>query len=64
MSHGWIPNTSVFYYFLRIHNRQLIPLIIVAAVLGGIAFVGYQIYVGANKIRNNAEQRMAKHNSK
>ena len=29
-----------------------------------MAFIGYQIYVGANKIRNNAEQRMAKHNSK
>lgn len=29
-----------------------------------MAFVGYQIFLSVSKIKNNTEQRMAKHNSK
>ncbi|KAI2602942.1 uncharacterized protein GGS25DRAFT_525970 [Hypoxylon fragiforme] len=41
---------------------QLLPLLILLAILGGVAFVGYQIYLSATKIRDNAEARMAKKN--
>jgi hypothetical protein len=43
-------------------TSQLIPLLILLLFVGGIAFVGYQIYVGANKIRKNAENSFAAHN--
>ncbi|KAI0397501.1 hypothetical protein F5Y17DRAFT_345671 [Xylariaceae sp. FL0594] len=41
---------------------QLVPLLILLAVVAGVAFVGYQIYVGATKIRQNAEHSFAAHN--
>ncbi|KAI2627531.1 hypothetical protein GGR54DRAFT_636657 [Hypoxylon sp. NC1633] len=41
---------------------QLLPLFILLTVLAGVAFVGYQIYLSANKIRTNAEATMAKKN--
>ncbi|XXH01108.1 hypothetical protein Hte_007459 [Hypoxylon texense] len=41
---------------------QLLPLLILLAVLGGGAFVGYQIYLGVTKIRADAERHMAKKN--
>ncbi|RYP30083.1 hypothetical protein DL767_006434 [Monosporascus sp. MG133] len=43
--------------------RQLIPLIIALVILAGLAFVGYQVYLGVTQIRRNAGQRMAaRHN--
>ncbi|KAI5859921.1 hypothetical protein GGS23DRAFT_254140 [Durotheca rogersii] len=42
--------------------RQLLPLFILFAVLGGVAFVVYQIYLSVTKIRDNAERSMAKKN--
>ncbi|KAI8965533.1 hypothetical protein F5Y11DRAFT_294161 [Daldinia sp. FL1419] len=42
--------------------RQLLPLLIILVILGGIAFVGYQIYLGATKIRDSTEKRLAKKN--
>ncbi|KAI1371009.1 hypothetical protein F4677DRAFT_323998 [Hypoxylon crocopeplum] len=41
---------------------QLFPLLILLVVLGGVAFVGYQVYLSATKIRDTAEARMAKKN--
>ncbi|KAL7620037.1 hypothetical protein AAE478_010586 [Parahypoxylon ruwenzoriense] len=41
---------------------QLLPLVILFAIIGGVAFVGYQVYLSANKIRDNAERSMAKKN--
>ncbi|KAI0157074.1 hypothetical protein GGR52DRAFT_188768 [Hypoxylon sp. FL1284] len=41
---------------------QLLPLLILLVVLGGAAAVGYQIYLGASKIRADAERHMAKKN--
>ncbi|RYP25761.1 hypothetical protein DL768_011330 [Monosporascus sp. mg162] len=43
--------------------RQLLPLIIALVILAGLAFVGYQVYLGVTQIRRNAGQRMAaRHN--
>ncbi|KAI2779389.1 hypothetical protein F4815DRAFT_474128 [Daldinia loculata] len=42
--------------------RQLLPLLILLVVLGGVAFVGYQVYLGATKIRDSTEKRMARKN--
>ncbi|OTB12508.1 hypothetical protein K445DRAFT_320948 [Daldinia sp. EC12] len=42
--------------------RQLLPLLILLTVFGGIAFVVYQVYLGATKIRDNTEKRMARRN--
>ena len=44
------------------NRRQLIPLVIVGVIAVIVAVVGYQIYLSVAKIRNNAEQRMARHN--
>ncbi|KAI1195681.1 hypothetical protein F5X97DRAFT_238421 [Nemania serpens] len=41
---------------------QLIPLIILLVVVAGVGFVCYQIYVGASKIRENAESSFASRN--
>ncbi|KAI2622684.1 hypothetical protein GGS26DRAFT_240507 [Hypomontagnella submonticulosa] len=41
---------------------QLLPLVILLVIVAGGAFVGYQIYLSVNKIRDTAEQRMAKKN--
>ncbi|OTB02383.1 hypothetical protein M426DRAFT_322656 [Hypoxylon sp. CI-4A] len=41
---------------------QLLPLLILLVFVAGGAFVGYQIYLGVNKIRDSTEQRMAKKN--
>ncbi|KAI0414558.1 hypothetical protein F5X98DRAFT_377602 [Xylaria grammica] len=41
---------------------QLIPLIILLLVVAGIGFVCYQVYVGATKIRENAENSFASRN--
>lgn len=43
---------------------KLIPLILVFIVLGAIAWVGYQISIGAQKIRDQASERMEKRNLK
>ncbi|KAI1802558.1 hypothetical protein F4811DRAFT_394859 [Daldinia bambusicola] len=42
--------------------RQLLPLLILLVILGGIAFVLYQVYLGVNKIRDTTEKRMARRN--
>ncbi|KAI1349242.1 hypothetical protein F5Y01DRAFT_189399 [Xylaria sp. FL0043] len=41
---------------------QIIPLIILLLVVAGIGFVCYQVYIGATKIRENAESSFASHN--
>ncbi|KAI1406307.1 hypothetical protein F4819DRAFT_441210 [Hypoxylon fuscum] len=41
---------------------QLLPLLILLAVIGGAGFVGYQIYLSVTKIRDDAERHMAKRN--
>ncbi|KAH9890875.1 hypothetical protein F4778DRAFT_372818 [Xylariomycetidae sp. FL2044] len=43
-------------------DRQLLPLIIVLVICAGAAFVGYQIYLGVTKIRQDASQKMARKN--
>ncbi|KAI1773751.1 hypothetical protein F4818DRAFT_100574 [Hypoxylon cercidicola] len=55
-----LANVSATASFLL--SSQLLPLLILLAVLGGGAFVGYQIYLGVAKIRTNAEQHMKKKN--
>ncbi|KAI1814143.1 hypothetical protein GGS20DRAFT_585813 [Poronia punctata] len=42
--------------------RQLLPLIILFSLVAGVGFVVYQIYVGASKIRKNAEDSFAARN--
>ncbi|KAI0023493.1 hypothetical protein F4780DRAFT_776905 [Xylariomycetidae sp. FL0641] len=42
--------------------RQLLPLVIFLLFAGGIAFVLYQVYVGAGKVRQTASDRMARKN--
>ncbi|KAI0381124.1 hypothetical protein F5Y04DRAFT_255819 [Hypomontagnella monticulosa] len=41
---------------------QLLPLLILLVIVAGGAFVGYQIYLSVNKIRDTTEKRMAKKN--
>ncbi|KAI0431275.1 hypothetical protein F5Y09DRAFT_200056 [Xylaria sp. FL1042] len=41
---------------------QIIPLLILLLVVVGIGFVCYQVYVGATKIRDNAESSFASRN--
>ncbi|KAI0517729.1 hypothetical protein F5B22DRAFT_96767 [Xylaria bambusicola] len=41
---------------------QIIPLVILLLVVAGIGFVLYQVYVGATKIRENAENSFASRN--
>ncbi|KAI1164964.1 hypothetical protein F5B18DRAFT_650150 [Nemania serpens] len=41
---------------------QLFPLVLLLLVVGGVGFVCYQIYVGATKIRENAENSFASRN--
>ncbi|KAI3319911.1 hypothetical protein HD806DRAFT_252478 [Xylariaceae sp. AK1471] len=41
---------------------QVLPLLILLLVVAGIGFVGYQIYIGATKIRKNAENSFAARN--
>jgi len=43
-------------------HRQIIPLIVAIAVLSAIAWVVYQVYVSATKIRDTASERMGKKN--
>ncbi|KAI1363527.1 hypothetical protein F5Y08DRAFT_340598 [Xylaria arbuscula] len=42
--------------------HQVLPLVILLFVVAGIGFVCYQVYVGANKIRENAENSFASRN--
>ncbi|KAI0474987.1 hypothetical protein GGR56DRAFT_675159 [Xylariaceae sp. FL0804] len=42
--------------------RQVLPLVILLLFLAGAAAVGYQIWVGVAKIRQNASQSMARKN--
>lgn len=42
--------------------RQLIPLVLLAIVLGGLAVVGYYIYQSVVEIRGAAEERMSRRN--
>ncbi|CAK7273906.1 hypothetical protein SEPCBS57363_005890 [Sporothrix epigloea] len=41
---------------------QLIPLVVLFIVVGGLAFVGYQIYLSVNKIQENASKNIAHKN--
>ncbi|KAI1319582.1 hypothetical protein F5Y16DRAFT_405924 [Xylariaceae sp. FL0255] len=41
---------------------QILPLVILLIAVAAIAFVGYHIYVGATKIRKNAENSFAARN--
>ncbi|GAP89863.1 hypothetical protein SAMD00023353_4100420 [Rosellinia necatrix] len=41
---------------------KVLPLIVLLLVVGGVGFVCYQIYIGANKIRANAENSFASRN--
>ncbi|KAI1848365.1 hypothetical protein JX265_008854 [Neoarthrinium moseri] len=41
---------------------QVLPLIILLVILAGAAFVGYQIWVAATKVEQQARDRMAKKN--
>ncbi|SPO01335.1 uncharacterized protein DNG_04011 [Cephalotrichum gorgonifer] len=41
---------------------QLIPLVLLAVVLGGLAVVGYYIYESVTNIRTAAEERMSRRN--
>ncbi|KAF2971969.1 hypothetical protein GQX73_g1529 [Xylaria multiplex] len=41
---------------------QIIPLVILLLVVTGIGFVCYQVYIGATKIRENAENSFASRN--
>ncbi|KAI1180991.1 hypothetical protein F4777DRAFT_573645 [Nemania sp. FL0916] len=43
-------------------DQKILPLAIFLAVIAGVGFVCYQIYVGANKIRANAENSFASRN--
>ncbi|KAH8645659.1 hypothetical protein BX600DRAFT_519248 [Xylariales sp. PMI_506] len=42
--------------------RQLLPLAFLLLFLGGAAFVGYQIYLSATRIQQQARDKMAKQN--
>ncbi len=53
-------NNDVIY--AKTHRRQLLQFLIAAVLVAGLAFVGYQVYVSAAKMRRSAEQRMARHN--
>lgn len=41
---------------------QLLPLVILLLVLGGVAWVGYQIYLSVVQIQEKAGERMGKKN--
>ncbi|KAI0104220.1 hypothetical protein GGR51DRAFT_227698 [Nemania sp. FL0031] len=41
---------------------KLLPLLILLLVVAGVGFVCYQVYLGATKIRENAENSFASHN--
>ncbi|CAK7245910.1 MAG: hypothetical protein STHCBS139747_007515 [Sporothrix thermara] len=41
---------------------QLLPLVVLFIVVGGLAFVGYQIYLGVNKIQENASKNIGNKN--
>ncbi|KAI8627584.1 hypothetical protein F5Y19DRAFT_172619 [Xylariaceae sp. FL1651] len=42
--------------------NQVLPLLVLLVVFAGIGFVCYQIYVGATKVRKNAENSFAARN--
>ncbi|KAI0875294.1 hypothetical protein GGS24DRAFT_499898 [Hypoxylon argillaceum] len=41
---------------------KLLPLLLLLLVVAGVGFVCYHVYVGATKIRANAENSFASHN--
>lgn len=41
---------------------HLIPLVLVFALVAGLAFVGYQIYHSAHKVKGDVSERMGKKN--
>jgi hypothetical protein len=43
-------------------SRQLVPLVVLFIVIGGLAFVGYQIYLGVNKIQAQATKNIGNKN--
>ncbi|KAI0467296.1 hypothetical protein F4859DRAFT_273965 [Xylaria cf. heliscus] len=43
-------------------NSKIIPLLVLLLVVAGIGFVCYQVYIGATKIRENAENSFASRN--
>lgn len=43
-------------------HSQLLPLIITLVIIGGLAFVGYQIYLSVVSMRGNVSQKMGKKN--
>ena len=43
-------------------RRQIIPLVIAAAVVAAIAWIVYQVRVSATKFRDSASERMGKKN--
>ncbi|KAI1130149.1 hypothetical protein F5Y10DRAFT_236315 [Nemania abortiva] len=43
-------------------HSQILPLLILLVVVAGVGFVCYQVYLGATKIRQNAENSFASHN--
>lgn len=42
--------------------RQLVPLVVFFIFIGGLAFVGYQIYLGVNKIQAQATKNIGNKN--
>ncbi|UKZ66915.1 uncharacterized protein TrAtP1_008080 [Trichoderma atroviride] len=42
--------------------RQVVPLVIAIALISGIAWVLYQVYLSFTKIRESASERMGKKN--
>ena len=44
------------------HSSQVLPLIITLAILGGLAFVGYHIYLSVTKIQAHASTKMGNKN--
>jgi hypothetical protein len=48
--------------FANCCSSQLLPLVILLLFLGGVAFVGYQIYVSVTKIQQSASQKMGNKN--
>ncbi|KAL1887636.1 hypothetical protein Sste5346_010084 [Sporothrix stenoceras] len=41
---------------------QLVPLVVLFIIIGGLAFVGYQIYLGVNKIQAQATRNIGNKN--
>ncbi|TGJ84013.1 hypothetical protein E0Z10_g4766 [Xylaria hypoxylon] len=61
-SHPELPLVCLANIIFLPTDSQIIPLILLLLVVAGIGFVGYQVYIGATKIRENAENRFASRN--